>query len=261
MRSKVMGYIRTVLVAAAAALAGALPIRATGITVPDGTPVHVRLAQVLSSEVSQPGDAVVFRVVTDVVVDGVVVIARDARAHGVVLEATRGQVRTPRAELLFTIRETVAIGGQTVRLRPTRDWSPEDGPAGYAPTRSATSLLLWAGQAHRFVAFVDGEQVLESRLPLAAAPPAAPAAPPAAQLGPPPVREPRPRAPEVMTNEEVIELVGAGLSEDVVIAAIEMSRQAFRLEAADIITLRQAGVSDRILLAMIDRALGVRPRM
>ena len=51
------------------------------------TPVRVRLAKGLSSATAHPGDTVEFEVLEDVLVDGVVVIARGAKATGTVAES------------------------------------------------------------------------------------------------------------------------------------------------------------------------------
>ena len=48
----------------------------------DGTRVRVRLAQVISSETSTPGDVIACTVIQDVVVDGVVVIAHGTPVTG-----------------------------------------------------------------------------------------------------------------------------------------------------------------------------------
>jgi hypothetical protein len=55
----------------------------------------------------------------------------------------------------------------------------------------------------------------------------------------------------VLTNEEVVRLVAAGVDEATVLAMIARSRPAFRLDADDVLRLKQAGVSNRILEAMI----------
>jgi hypothetical protein len=54
-----------------------------------------------------------------------------------------------------------------------------------------------------------------------------------------------------------VQLLSAGMGEELVIAKIHGSRTAFRLGADDLIHLKTAGVSDRIMLAMIDAAEGV----
>lgn len=55
-----------------------------------------------------------------------------------------------------------------------------------------------------------------------------------------------------MTNEDVIKLVNAGIGEDVIIAKVRASEPGFQLEADDLVALKQAGVSDRILAAMME---------
>jgi hypothetical protein len=54
-----------------------------------------------------------------------------------------------------------------------------------------------------------------------------------------------------MTNDEVIQLVTAGLSEEVIITSIrQASAKAFDLAPTGLIALKKAGVSDAVILAM-----------
>jgi hypothetical protein len=55
-----------------------------------------------------------------------------------------------------------------------------------------------------------------------------------------------------MTNEDVIKLVDAGIGEDVIIAKVRASECRFQLEADDLVALKKAGVSDRVLAAMME---------
>ena len=57
---------------------------------------------------------------------------------------------------------------------------------------------------------------------------------------------------DVLTNEHLVRLVSAGISEDLVIVKIHAARTAFRVGTDDLIELKQAGVSDRVMLVMID---------
>ena len=57
-------------------------VSAADVPVVDGTRVRVRLAQVISSETSTPGDVIACTVIQDVVVDGVVVIAHGTPVTG-----------------------------------------------------------------------------------------------------------------------------------------------------------------------------------
>lgn len=54
-----------------------------------------------------------------------------------------------------------------------------------------------------------------------------------------------------VTVAEILELVRAGVSDDVVTALVETSDEPFALDASLILELRAAGVSDRVLVAML----------
>src|SRR5262245_31369279 len=56
------------------------------------------------------------------------------------------------------------------------------------------------------------------------------------------------------TNQDVMKLVAAGLGEGLIIAKIkEASKVDFALEVDDLVALRKAGVSEKIVEAMLDR--------
>lgn len=54
-----------------------------------------------------------------------------------------------------------------------------------------------------------------------------------------------------VTPKELIELTRAGLSDDVLVALIEADQGGVRLDAEQIIALRNAGVSERVILALL----------
>jgi hypothetical protein len=56
---------------------------------------------------------------------------------------------------------------------------------------------------------------------------------------------------DAITVRDVIELTKAGLSEDVLLALIESDRNVFTLDAATMKALKEGGVSDRVMLALI----------
>ncbi len=55
----------------------------------------------------------------------------------------------------------------------------------------------------------------------------------------------------VLTNDDVLKLKDAGLSDMVVIEKIKASPSAFSLDTDDLLSLKQAGISDTIIAAMI----------
>lgn len=58
-------------------------------------------------------------------------------------------------------------------------------------------------------------------------------------------------AASAVSPKELIELTRAGLSDDVLVALIEADQGGVRLDAAQILMLRNAGVSERVILALL----------
>ena len=63
-------------------------------------------------------------------------------------------------------------------------------------------------------------------------------------------------AAEVLTNQNVIAMVRAGLPESLIISKIQSTDAKFDLSANGLIALKQGGVSDTVMLAMMNRASG-----
>jgi hypothetical protein len=56
---------------------------------------------------------------------------------------------------------------------------------------------------------------------------------------------------DALTFRDVIELTHAGLGDDVLLALIEVDRSVFPIDAASIKRLKEEGVSERVILAMV----------
>lgn len=64
-------------------------------------------------------------------------------------------------------------------------------------------------------------------------------------------------AEETLTNQDVVKMSAAGLGDDLIIAKVrEAPRVEFALEVDDLVSLRQAGVSERVVQAMLERKAG-----
>ncbi len=63
-------------------------------------------------------------------------------------------------------------------------------------------------------------------------------------------------AQEVLTNDSVIQMVKAGLPEAVVIAKIKGTASKFDLKTDSLVSLKKAGVSDKVLEAMVSAGSG-----
>jgi len=59
-------------------------------------------------------------------------------------------------------------------------------------------------------------------------------------------------AAETLTNDTVIQLVGAGLGNEAVIAKIKASEGKYALNTTDLIALKNAGVGSDVIAAMIE---------
>ena len=60
-----------------------------------------------------------------------------------------------------------------------------------------------------------------------------------------------PGSAAAVSTRDLIELANAGLSDDVLVALIEADGTEFHLDAPKILELRQAGLSERVIMAMI----------
>lgn len=60
-----------------------------------------------------------------------------------------------------------------------------------------------------------------------------------------------PARAEAVTVQDIIELTRAGLGDDVLLALIEVDRRVFSIDADTLSRLKKAGVSERVILAMI----------
>ena len=66
-------------------------------------------------------------------------------------------------------------------------------------------------------------------------------------------------AQEVLTNDSVIQMIKAGLPEAVVIAKIRSTATKFDLKTDSLVSLKKAGVSDKVLEAMVAAGSGSAP--
>lgn len=68
--------------------------------------------------------------------------------------------------------------------------------------------------------------------------------------------KPATSAPAAMTNHDVIQLAKAKLSDDVIISKIKHSKTKFDMSTNGLVALKQAGVTDAVISAMMDAANG-----
>lgn len=68
-----------------------------------------------------------------------------------------------------------------------------------------------------------------------------------------------PRPASALTVHDVIELARAGLGEDTLLALIEVDPSVFPLDVATMTSLKTAGVSERVIVAMVRSGRGAAP--
>jgi hypothetical protein len=110
---------RTTVIATMVAFLGSFnlsPMAFAGVKISAGTPVIVAVNTVITPEAVNIGDAVELSVVSDVVVDGKVVIKAGARASGEVTVAKKSNYIGIPAEIGICVRSVQAINETTVML-------------------------------------------------------------------------------------------------------------------------------------------------
>ncbi len=63
-------------------------------------------------------------------------------------------------------------------------------------------------------------------------------------------------AQEPLTNDSVVKMVKAGLSEDVIVSMVKTQPAKYTLTPEQLITLKSAGVPDRVVAAMVEKGAG-----
>ena len=66
-----------------------------------------------------------------------------------------------------------------------------------------------------------------------------------------------PLTQETLTNQSIIDMVASKISQDIIVAKIKSSSNYFDTSAAALQNLKKAGVSDAIILAMVQKASGM----
>jgi len=110
------------------------------------------------------------------------------------------------------------------------------------------------------VAMLAGAAVLSGQSVKPAAPPAQSGTPAKTLPAAPKKSSPaKPPAPAPMTNQDVIKLVKAKVSEDLIIVKIRQSKTKFDVSVDALVALKEAGVSDNLIAVMMNPAAPAAP--
>lgn len=168
-RLKEAGVSEGILTAMAGATADGRTGSAKEVTLRDGTELRLRTVRTLSSETARTGDSVEFEVAEDVVVDGIVVIAKGAKARGEVIEAKKRKSFGRSGKLNFTIDVVQAVDGSNIRLRTTKESKGDEsyGKAGVVTILAGPFGALVKGKdvtieaGTEYTIFIDGDRVIQ----------------------------------------------------------------------------------------------------
>ena len=232
----------------ALALQLTMPVGAAERRLADGTRISVRLMEPLSSATLKDNDPVNFAVVEDVMVDGEVVIKQGTPVRGVIVDAEAKRRMGRAGKLMYTVNETKAVDKSMIRLRAVQDKKGDSNVTSTAVTTTAVAVfvpvaapffLLRKGkditvpEGTRVDVFIDGDHSIGTSSEAPASPGGAPA------------------RGSKLDNFGVLALHQAGFGEQVILAKIAASTPAFSVEASDLVTLKKAGISERIIAAML----------
>jgi hypothetical protein len=144
--------------------------------------------------------------------------------------------------------------GRTIPLRATREKGDGDmSGARVAATIAASPVLVWVKgkdvvfeKGTETTAYVSGDARIEESQPRTSLAPDSAAD-----------RSAAPSA--VLTNADIVQMQKAGLSEEIVLSKIGTSPTNFATDTQDLIQLKEAGVNDNIIHAMVQKAGRQRP--
>ena len=222
-------------------------------TLQDGTPVRLRLNSNISSATAHVNEMVDFEVTEPVINQNYVVIPKGAVALGRVTKAEAKRRFGRAGALEISIDSLRLADGQTIPLRATQEKGEGDmSGARVAATIAASPVLVWVkgkdvtfGKGTETTAYVSGDaRFLDPR----------PSADSRAASDASADRRIAPGA--ALTNADIIQMEKAGLSEAVTLSAISGSPANFDIGAQDLIRLKEAGVNDNVINAMVQKASG-----
>lgn len=165
----------------------ALPGFAVRVPVRDGQTVNLKLRNILTTDNVRKNDAIEFEVTEDVIVNGHVVIAKGATAHGKIVDVKGAyKPKAGDAEVVFEFTTVTAADRQDLplRLQPEK---PRKGKAKEEVHEKSAipgqiMRVVGADKGKEYQAYVDGSFTVNASNVIAVAPETAPTSPEAAPV-------------------------------------------------------------------------------
>jgi hypothetical protein len=236
-----------------------------GLSILDGTPLRIRTTRTISSADAKVGETVDFEVLEEVRLGSLVVIPKGGIALGTVTEAASKKSMGRGGKLNVVIDHAKLVTGDKMPLRAIKENQGGGHVGAMTGAIVATSIVFFpAAPLFLFVkgkdiivpkgteitAYVNGDYHVDlGKFGIVASPQTAqqPSGRQAAPSAPPVITG-------VLTNDDVISLKQGGLGDDVILAKIKTSKGFYKIDTDGIVALKKAGVSDAVILGMIDAA-------
>ena len=119
------------------------PARRVSVSVAAGTVVELETAYTINSQLVRKGDAVSFRVVNPVVVDGQIVVEKGATATALVTKAERGGHFGRAGRIAWTMKEVTAADGSRIPLQFNGRSVGDSKGAKVATSMVVMGALMW----------------------------------------------------------------------------------------------------------------------
>ena len=113
------------------------------VTIPDGTPLEVESTYTVSSGEVEEGSAVSFTVVHPVVINGITVIAKGARATARVTKAKKGGSWGRAGQLAWMMQDVLAVDGSRIPLEFSKSTKGDSKGGTVATGVIVTGVLFW----------------------------------------------------------------------------------------------------------------------
>ncbi len=109
------------------------------VVIPDGTEIVAVTTETISSKTAHEDDPISFKVDEDVIVDGVVVIAKGTLVKGIVTNAKKSGYLGRGGQLNVRVESTTTVDGQKLKVRASR------GREGSDKTGTTVALVVLFG--------------------------------------------------------------------------------------------------------------------
>ena len=230
-----------------------------GFALHDATPVRLKLSRNLSSADAKVGETVDFEVLEDVKIGDSLIIARGGTAIATVTRAEKKKRMARGGHLDVNIDYVRLVNGDKLALRAVKETSGGGHTGAMTGGIVATSIVFFP--AAPFFLFMHGKDTTipkgteitaytNGEIKLDAAKFAAAATTPLVATS---LESPKASPTGTkLTNADILTLKDAGFTDDVVMSKIKASGADYKLEVNDLLELKKAGVSEGVIATMIE---------